>query len=1097
MSASIQTDNLFKAQGLFIEAMRSYVISVLLPTTGDHWPARFFACLGDKQRDSWNEGLRNGSSPTSLIDFGHLRGFAITHKDLLRKDFGRSTGDLATTFGKIAEVRHKNMHFKAITPDEYTMAFINMTEVARQLNMTDLVAELETLRQPAAPVAEARQPAAVPAVVDDKPLPWFSVVRPHLDIRQGQLDESVFAANLAEVALGNGREIYLNPAVFFSKTYFTLGLKTIARRVMKGLNGQEDAENRVISLQTGFGGGKTHTLISLYHLARLGRQLAQSAVTKPLLDYTGDPTFESARLAVFTNTTNDAASGRIMADGTHLHTMWGELAYQLGGKEAYELVRKNDESLIAPAGVFRKVLEQFNPALILVDELTDYCVKASARVVGASTLADQTISFMQELSEAVAGTNHCVLVATLPVSVTEVAQSEKASQILTSLTARLSRVGADTKPVADEEIYEVIRRRLFDDIGDPMAIETTVEAYITFYQSLKSALPTYATQTVFREKLLKSYPFHPELIDLFRVRWASHHDFQRTRGVLRLLASIVSDLWQRQQNLTNSLLIHPSDVNFTNLDALSGQLKKLYGNGYDAVISADVSGTSSNAFNIDQEKADYGRWQLTQGVAATILLGSFGSDGTNKGQSVAELKLSTLKPNSFNHNSINGALDELESRAHYLYYNSSGSNGKRYWFHTKPNINILINQGKNDISVSDTETEILKRINERVRHVEGFTVLVNPSDDVPEQQKPTIIILSPKYTANPTKVNGLTKPFIEKIATKRGNSDRIYRNTLLFLVCSEISVDKLNACVKEYLACHKINLEYGGQLEKDQREDIKRRIEEASRQVDIAVVTAYSIVLKYATKHGFDSLVIKQFQDTLDRQLNTYIIGALKEEDGWLLDSIGMATLQKNNLLPTPDRPVRVKDIYEAFLRFDDKPMITGPGAVQHSIQRYYTNNAFAIATGESAPFTRYFSANEQPTVPYFDILDPTYWLVDKSTIPAKPAPAYVGPADLPGNEKKEVKEVPASIIPPDQSGTTPTAASFNSITISGKVPLERYTELFQYFITPFAMTGNKIEIEVSFKVHGSESSPLNESKQQYKSAKEAAKQLGLTIRED
>ena len=188
---------------------------------------------------------------------------------------------------------------------------------------------------------------------------------------------------------------------------------------------------------------------------------------------------------------------------------------------------------------------------------------------------------------------------------------------------------------------------------------------------------------------------------MFPTRWASHHDFQRTRGVLRLLASIVADLWKRRSSLVgNQTLVHTSDVNFNNLDALTGQLKRLYGNGFDAVIAADVAGSSSNAAQIDQEKPEYDEHSLTQGVAATILLGSFGATSANRGVSLPEIKLGVLKPQSFNHNSVNGALDELEGTVHYLYYSSSVKQG-RYWFSTKPNINILISQAKNSIQGED------------------------------------------------------------------------------------------------------------------------------------------------------------------------------------------------------------------------------------------------------------------------------------------------------------------------------------------------------------------------------------------------------------
>jgi hypothetical protein len=708
----IQQDNLFKAFALFIEVFRPYVVEILSKEAGDKWPAWFVDALFPQQRDNWNQGLRSGSEPESLIDYPYLKSFSLKYKDLLRTDFGKDVNKLATQLETIYEVRNKLAHFNEISEDEFAETFINMKKIARNIGVDELEDVLSMLQESKSgdvPTIKTGKVTVSPSSGDL--IPWFRVVTPHMDIRQGRLDESVFAANLAEVALGNGREIYSNPAMFFSKTFFTAGLRNVAKTVLKGLNGKEDAENRVISLQTGFGGGKTHTLISLYHLAKWGKNAINSSYTKELLAFTGAPEFETANIAVFTNTTNDPANGRKTENGIQIQTIWGELAYQLGGKDAYEIVRKNDEGLIAPGGIFKLVLEKCKPALILVDELADYCVKASARKAGNSSLADQTISFMQELTEAVSGTNNCVAVITLPASVQEVGNTPEAQSILTSLQKRVSRVGADTQPVADEEIFEVIRRRLFEDIGDSTIIENVANQYMSMYQEFWSELPLNANKTEYKQKIIKSYPFHPEMIDVFRVRWASHHDFQRTRGVLRLLASIVSDLWKRQQNLPGeNAMIHTGVINFSNLDALSSQLKNLYGNGYDSVISADVSGSSSNAFKIDSTKNEYGHWTLTQSIASVILMNSFGNEGTNKGISVPELKLNLLTPHGFNHNSINGALDELESNAYYLYYAQSSASGKRYWFHTKPNINILINQAKGDIKTNDITAEVLNRL---------------------------------------------------------------------------------------------------------------------------------------------------------------------------------------------------------------------------------------------------------------------------------------------------------------------------------------------------------------------------------------------------
>lgn len=1085
-----QTDNLFKAFGIFIEAFRPYVVSVLMQEAGERWPAWFVEALYPAQRDAWNQGIKAETIPEALIDFPYLKPFVLKYRDLVKKDFGKDTNKLATWLETIYDVRNKLAHFQEINRDEFAGSFIQMKNIARCLDMDELERELQKLQEEGPQTKHVTAKAGKGSASDVQP--WFRAVIPHLDIRQGRLDESVFAANLTEVALGQGREMYTNPVVFFSKTYFTVGLKNLARTVIKGLNGNEDAENRVISLQTGFGGGKTHSLISLYHLCKWGRKANQSDHVSALLEYSGQPGFETTSIAVFTNRTNDPANGRMTHDGVHIQTIWGELAYQLGGKTAYEIVRKNDEQLIAPAGLFHKILKNCKPALILIDELADYCLKASARVVGNSTLADQTISFMQELTETIAMVNHSVAVITLPASPQEVGNTPEAQSILNTLQRRVSRVGADTKPVADEEIYEVIRRRLFEEVGDLSMIERVAARYIDLYQAHMSELPTQATRMEYKQKIIKSYPFHPELIDIFRIRWGSHHDFQRTRGVLRLLASIVSDLWKKQQTLPGpNIMIHSGSIDLGTVDAISSQLKRLWGNEYDSVITADVAGSSSNAVKIDSNKPEYGHWSLTQSIASVILTNSFGSEGANKGISVPEIKLQLLVPDGFNHNSVNGALDELEGMGHYLYNAQSGGAAKRYWFHTKPNINILVNQAKTGFKDTDLDAEILRRLRERTAlRIQLFNVLIDPSGDVPEQTRPTLIILHPKYMANPDRLNGNTRPVIKKLATERGNSPRIYRNTMLFLICSEMGTGKMYADLREYLACQKIITDYASQLEREQKEGLKRRTDDSSRQTDISIVKAYSIIVKHREMAGPEHILLQQFKDSIDHQINTVIIDALKQEE-WLLESVGLNTLRTNNMLPAADQALNVKkDVYEAFLRFDDKPMITGPDTIAKSLAKYSYNGEFCIASGDGNKFTRYF-LHEQ--VPFFDVTDQTYWLLDKSLKPA-PEPIKPEPIDE-GEEPPTVTNGEGDKTPPPPVVDPAAPRKIKSVSISGRVPLEQYTQVFNSFVMPLAQ--NNIEIEIRIKGYSTYAKPLTENSPEYKIVKESAKQLGLNFEEN
>ncbi|PRY22294.1 hypothetical protein CLV58_1467 [Spirosoma oryzae] len=1118
-------ETLFKALGLFIDAFRLYSVSILTKQYGDVWPAEYARKLGGSQRETWDRGIRAGTAPEQLIDFNNISTLAYEFKELLRPDFSKDTKHLTTWLSEITSVRNKLAHFNPgeISDDEITITFINMSRIADKTGMTDLKDSLKRLQQPAQPGAAqpvAAQPVAVPnsepapqapvAHTPEPPAaprptptaqPWFVVVRPHQDIRQGRLDESVFAANLADVAQDVGPEVYRNSLLFFEKTYPTAGLRTVAARVIGGLNGGQDSENRVISLQTGFGGGKTHTLISLYHLAKMGRNATAYQATQALLAQATQPTFERASIAVFTNTTNDPSQGRQVEADITLRTLWGELAYQLGGRTTYELVRANDENRVAPKGLFRRVLAQVQPALLLVDELADYCVSASGVSVGGSNLADQTISFLQELTEAVAASERCVLVTTLPASVAEVASSPEAARILTSLQARMTRVGADTKPVADDEIYEVVRRRLFENMGDEDVREAVVAGYISQYRHMKSELPDGATQARYRALLLQAYPFHPTLMDVFHKRWASHGDFQRTRGVLRLLGSIVSDLWKRQGSLPGGThgLIHASDINFANLDALTGQMKKLYGNGYDAVLPADIVGDQSNAGKLDNDRADFGRYALAKGVATTVLLNSFGSTGAQQGIGVNELKLSVIKPDSFNHNDVNAVLDALEANAHYLHYSS---NPRRYWFFTKPNLNILVNHARQEVSQEQVKQEVLKRLNERRSTIQLFHPLVDPADDVPEQQRPTLIILGPDQLATGDGVSRKAQERIERLATKRGvNNERLYRNTLLFLLPAQAGLGQLNDSVQTYLAGERVKGDFGSQLDADQRTDIKKRIDEASSQIDKALAATYSVLAKYSAKSGITKIEATQYRDRVDAQINDVLIPMLKDgsQDICLLDKVSYNTLAKAGLLPTPGHPVQASAIYEAFLRYDDKDMVSGVGALQESLQRYCTNGEYAIGAGDGKDFRRIFY---QETVPHFDVQDPTYWLVDKSLYqpaPTQPAPSPGG-GDQPGGPMAVVND--PGVATPDGAGSTTSPNSvptgprpIHTVTVHGKVDIANYSQVFQTFIMPLAQ--QEVEIEIRIKGKSTTAKPLTETSPEYKVVIEGARQLGLRVEEE
>lgn len=1084
----MNNENIFNALGIFIEAMRPFTIKLLQKHfPNEPWEGVFFKELSTEQQKAWNQAQKQGTPTKQLIDYHNLSFLATKFRDELANEIGgkNNTYKFDNCIRELQEARNKCQHFNEISDDEKDRTFSNIITVANMLGMQELRNEIDSLkkRRTSTPVAVASVTSTIATeddntnIPDDGSLlkPWFAACKPHYDIRNNVLDESTFAANLSEVALGTGPEEYNNPMTFFSKTYVTAGMRDIMSTVVRALNGEETT-NRVVSLQTGFGGGKTHTLISLYHIAKGGRRLLSQPSMQNLLPEGVAPIFNDAKVAVFTNNTTDIVQGRPINDTLTIHTLWGEIAYQLGGEKGYEKVRSNDESLIAPnAQIMKPILEHAGTSLILIDELADYCTKAIDRKNDKGNLYTQTNSFVQTLTEVVSQVPRSVLIVTLPASATEVANTQIGTEVLQSLQARLSRIATSIKPVDDMEVYEVVRHRLFESI-DNEVIKVVVKRYKDMLHNRRTDLPPYCDRVEYARKLNMSYPFHPELIEMLRQRWGSYHQFQRTRGVLRLLASIVQDLWKRRHNLMGSnVLIHTSDICLENLPTWTSTITSLVGAQWEAVMAADIYGTNSNAKRIDDENPNsaLGQFLLTQGVAKTLLLASLGAT-TNKGLTIKELKLCLLRPNAFRHGDIDTALNKLGQTAHYLH--SSGTGETAYWFETRPNINILLNQAEQDIKPEEITAEIRQRLNRSKQSVNALNMLICPTADVPEQKRLTLIVLDPKYTA-PSKE---LEEAVKNIALRRGNANRTVKNTIFYLACSENGRAALTSETRKFLACDKVIEEYEGRLESDQKTNIKQNKEERDKKTNNALTTAYNTIIRY-TRDGMETLTMIDFAADFSKQINEKLIERVIDEE-WIIRSISGNLLKKNNLLPTVENPVKVKDVYEAFLNYNDKPMITGTDAVKKTVDRYCREGLFNV--GVKSPNGGYTQVYSREQVPLLNVESDDYWLVDTSvTIHHE----NNNDEDIPtvtGNENTTTNsgEQDGSV---ENSSTT-----YKKLIIHGSVPIENYSQLFTSFIN--TLKCNKLTIEVRFTAENTTDSPLTDSSQLVQNIKESARQLGL-----
>lgn len=930
--------------------------------------------------------------------------------------------------------------------------------------------------------------------------PWYAVATPHEDIREGRLDEAVFAANVWAVVQQAAPEVYLDTEEFFRKTYLTNGLATTLSHVTRALAGGKDAGDRIISLQTSFGGGKTHTLVALWHLARNADKIRSSPACENVRRAVGELPAGIRNVAVFTNRTCDATQGRLTPEGIHTRTLWGEIAFQLGGPELYEKVRANDEAQRTTQGLFAEVLRAAAPCLILLDELADYCVGAAAVPVGDSTLADQTISFIQELTEAVQEVPGTVIVATLPASKLEVAQSEKGQEAFITLEKRFYRLGADVKPVADEEIYEVVRTRLFESITPPDAPDTprkVAAAYQAMYAEHGSEVPSEVSKATYREDIERAYPFHPALLDALYKRWGSHPDFQRTRGLLRLLAAIVGDLWRRRNATTWSQpLIQPCHVQW-NLDPLAAALTRLWGQAYQSVAAADVLGDKSNAGVFDEERGgDYRRESIGRGIASAILLGSFGGEGERTGFSDKDIKVACSRP-GLNWSYTDGALVELEQRCFYL-HTAAGNLGRRYWFGTKPTLNKLVVQYRQRVSGESFDGEILETLHERNRSLRPrdatWRPVVDPSADLPEQKSLTLLLLPPALACGEDPASQQqARARVLEISQRCGGRDRHYRNTLVFLAPSSRGVTKLRQAYREREALRGVRRDYSEQLAEDQQEDLRKRLTDAERLALEALGPAYTVAMR-VHRQEVEVVALTDARPAFEDHLE-YLWTTLVDEE-WILRRAGGVTLTKAGLVPK-EGSIRVKDAVEAFLRFTDKPLIATKEAVTNGLIQACLDGLIGIAYGPTATTTHARYTRKSISI------DPTedgVWIIPPFTEEAKPAaPSGEGTTPPPRTTPSDGdSEAPAWPADPQEGGPpapAPSTPTIRRVRIEGAVPLDNYADLFRCFVSPAARMNLKhLKLGIHFELETPDNAPLDPNDPALKAMREAARQLGLSL---
>jgi hypothetical protein len=415
----------------------------------------------------------------------------------------------------------------------------------------------------------------------------WEVCEPHPDVFLRDPDPSLFAISLHHVAHNSADQDYTNAERFFSRTYMTRALSELLERVIGRLAGQGRGAP-ILRLETPFGGGKTHTMTALYHIARSPEAAQAHESVQAILQRLNLRALpRGVHTAVLDGRALDVRERRT-DDGLTIRTLWGELAYQLGGRDGYHLLADADETRTAPGSArLTEMLARYQPALILMDEVLEYLVKAQAVRVGDSNLMAQTGAFLGELTAAVGATPQSVLVLALPASSYEVpAESQEAAERLFQYAKKvLGRLEMVETPVAQDEVFGVLRRRLFKSVGNDREQRRAVEAMREYYDEYARFFPDRLRTPDYKERMLRAYPFHPELIDLLYERWGPHPQFQRTRGALRLLALVLRRLFNQRDG--SALLIQPHHIDLADRH-VRAEVVRLLDSGWDAIVTGDV-----------------------------------------------------------------------------------------------------------------------------------------------------------------------------------------------------------------------------------------------------------------------------------------------------------------------------------------------------------------------------------------------------------------------------------------------------------------------------------------------------------------------------
>ena len=666
--------------------------------------------------------------------------------------------------------------------------------------------------------------------------PWREIAIPHEDVLKGTFQQAEFAADLTQVQRGTASDEYKKPVLFFKRTYITEGMRLLLISVVRRLCGV--GGDPVVQLQTAFGGGKTHSMLAVYHLASSNAPTDELMGISPILDAAGINELPAARVVVLDGN-NMAPNQPQRRGGILVHTIWGELAWQLGKESAYEKVRAADESGTSPGKeVLIDLLTAYAPCVILVDELVAYLrqFENGNKLTGGTF--DSNLSFFQALTEGLKAVPNAMMLASLPESEKE-AGSSRGVTALKALEHYFARVQAIWKPVGTEEAFEIVRRRLFSTVNDQNTAELVCRAFADLYISSNGDMPNETLESRYFERLVSAYPIHPEVFDRLYHDWSSLDNFQRTRGVLKLMAKVIHRLWKDDNK---DLLIMPGSLPLYDPDVRNESIYYLP-QGWDPVLEGDIDGERSETMDIDSKDTRFGSIQAARRTARTIFLGSAPTTANQMARGIESERvlLGSIQPGQ-QVGTYKDALRRLTDRLHYL---NSGNN--RFWFDTRPNLRREMEERKKRFNDKEhVFPEIRKCLQGKLSTgTFGGNHVFTSSNDIPDDVQLRLVVLEPTAAHSRAGESAAVRKATE-ILKNRGEQPRMRQNRLIFLASDVEGVSRLKEQVKSVLAWQSIvddSRELKLNLDQLQMRQAQKSLDDSKDILDRGVKETYKLIL--------------------------------------------------------------------------------------------------------------------------------------------------------------------------------------------------------------------------------------------------------------